>query len=307
MKINVKNRVCRNCPPHVVAGKIGTKTHFPPGKIGTKTNLPPEATGKIGTKTNFPQNSAIINTGKIGTKTHFPPGKIGTKTHFPPDADFPQNSATINAGKIGTKETSRKILNTNLPQNLATHNKSFSTIYTIKYQTNEVTMTDKEDDRIKSNKTWIKWNQINDGTSMKYGDKMFTKPEQSEQLKNELIRKMKNYDAAKRKKSEDDTPKRARVKYDEAIGKINMNKTWIQWTTLKPGETLRYKSRVFRKDVPDDQEKLMTRIINGKDGYNKEKEKKDLNDKKNASSTLMEWLSMQRGEQSNKLQVHWWI
>ena len=161
-------------------------------------------------------------------------------------------------------------------------------------------MTDEEDDRIKSNKTWIKWNQLNDGTSMKYGDKMFTKPEQSEQLKIELISKMKNYNAAKRKKSEDATPKRTRVKYDEAIGKINMNKTWIQWTTLKPGETLRYKSRVFRKDVPDDQEKLMTRIINGKDGYNKEKEKKDLNDKKNAASTLMEWLSMKRGEQSNK-------
>ena len=113
-------------------------------------------------------------------------------------------------------------------------------------------MTDKEDDRIKSNKTWIKWNQINNGTSMKYGDKMFTKPKQSKQLKIELIRKMKNYDAAKRKRSKDATPKRTQVKYDEPIGKINMNKTWIQWTTLKPGETLKYRSRVFRKDVPDD-------------------------------------------------------
>jgi hypothetical protein len=72
-------------------------------------------------------------------------------------------------------------------------------------------MTDKEDDRIKSNKTWNKWNQINDGTSMKYGDKMFTKPEKSEQLKIELIRKMKNYNAAKRKRSEDATPKTKRT------------------------------------------------------------------------------------------------
>ena len=166
------------------------------GKIGTKTHFLPDAAGKIGTKTNFLP-------GKIGTKTHFPPdaaGKIGTKTNIP------QNLVTMNSGEIRTK--------TNFPQNLDTHNKSFSTIYTVKYQTNEVTMTDKEDDRIKSNKTWIKWNQINDGTSMKYGDKMFTKPKQSKQLKIELIRKMKNYDAAKRKRSKDATPKRTQVKYD---------------------------------------------------------------------------------------------
>ena len=104
---------------------------------------------------------------------------------------------------------------------------------------------DKEDDRIKSNKTWIKWNQINNGTFMKYGDKMFTKPKQSKQVKIEQIRKMKNNNAAKRKRSKDATPKRTQVKYDEAIGKIIMHKTCIQWTTLKPGETLRYKSRVF--------------------------------------------------------------
>ncbi len=101
-------------------------------------------------------------------------------------------------------------------------------------------MTDKEDDRIKSNKTWIKWNQINNWTSMKYRDKMFTKPEQSKQLKKELIRKMKNYNAAKLKRREDATPKRTQVKYDEAIGKLNMNKIWIWWTELKPGESLKY-------------------------------------------------------------------
>ena len=56
---------------------------------------------------------------------------------------------------------------------------------------------------------------------------------------------MKNYDAAKRKRSKDATPKRTRVKYDEAIGKIIKNKTWIKWTTLKSGESLKYKCKVF--------------------------------------------------------------
>jgi hypothetical protein len=121
---------------------------------------------------------------------------------------------------------------------------------------------------------------------------MFTKPEQSEQLKIEIKRKMNNYDAAKRKRCEDTAPKRTRVKYDEAIGKINMNKTWIEWTTLKPGQTLKYKSRVFQKDVPDDQEKLMTRIIGSMNGYAKWKEKKELNNTKNAASTLMECINV---------------
>ena len=62
-------------------------------------------------------------------------------------------------------------------------------------------MADEEDNRIKSTRAWIKWNNLEDGTSMKYGDKLFTKPEQCEQLKIELKRRMKNNDAAKRERS----------------------------------------------------------------------------------------------------------
>ena len=102
-------------------------------------------------------------------------------------------------------------------------------------------MADDEDNRIKSTRTWIKWNNLEEGTSMKYGNKMFVKPEQSEQLIIELKRRMKNNDeAAKRKRSEHTAPKKSRVKYEDAIGKINLNKTWIKWTELKPGELLKY-------------------------------------------------------------------
>ena len=45
-----------------------------------------------------------------------------------------------------------------------------------------------------------------------------------------------NNEAAKRKRNEDTAPKRSRVKYDDAIGKVNMNNTWIKWTELKPGQ-----------------------------------------------------------------------
>ena len=71
-----------------------------------------------------------------------------------------------------------------------------------------------------------------------------------------------------------------------------MHNTWIQWTKLKPGESLKYRSRVFQKDVPDDQEKLMTRIINRMNGYEKEKDKKN---NKNAAGTLMVMMSGKKG------------
>jgi len=41
-------------------------------------------------------------------------------------------------------------------------------------------MADEEDNRIKSTKTWITWKNLEEGTSMKYGNKMFVKPEQSD-------------------------------------------------------------------------------------------------------------------------------
>ena len=49
-------------------------------------------------------------------------------------------------------------------------------------------MADDEDNRIKSTRTWIKWKNLEEGKSMKYGNKMFVKPEQSEQLIIELKR-----------------------------------------------------------------------------------------------------------------------
>ena len=74
-----------------------------------------------------------------------------------------------------------------------------------------------------------------------------------------------------------------------------MHNTWIQWKKLKPGETLKYRSRVFQKDVPDDQEKLMKRIINRMNGYDKEK---DQNNNKKAAGTLMVMMSGKSEETS---------
>ena len=57
--------------------------------------------------------------------------------------------------------------------------------------------------------TWIKWNNLEDGTSMKYGNKMCVKPEQSKQLIIEIKWRMKNNEAAaKRKRSNENAPKK---------------------------------------------------------------------------------------------------
>ena len=74
-------------------------------------------------------------------------------------------------------------------------------------------MADNEDNRIKSTRTWIKWNNLEEETSMKYGNKMFVKPEQCKKLIIELKWRMKNKDASEKpKRSKDTVPKRTRVK-----------------------------------------------------------------------------------------------
>ena len=47
---------------------------------------------------------------------------------------------------------------------------------------------------------------------------------------------------------------------------------------------MKYKGREFHKDVPNDQEKLMTRIINSMNSYAK---KKDQTNEKKAANTLV--------------------
>ena len=61
---------------------------------------------------------------------------------------------------------------------------------------------------------------------------------------------------------------------------------------------MKYRVREFRKDIPNDQEKLMMRIINRMNGYDNEK-KKDRNNKKNAASAFMDMMSGKRGKTSN--------
>jgi hypothetical protein len=55
-------------------------------------------------------------------------------------------------------------------------------------------------------------------------------------------------------------------------------KKWREWEGLESGanKTLKYHSRIYRKDIPDDEEKLMTNMINQMNYKKKLREKKKM-------------------------------
>jgi hypothetical protein len=84
-----------------------------------------------------------------------------------------------------------------------------------------------EDNRLKSKRTWIKWTKIEDGSSLKYHNNWYKKPEDEEDLKKRIRLIMTSNDRAKRKRIlEGAEPKRARAKYADAIDRVKHFKKW---------------------------------------------------------------------------------
>jgi hypothetical protein len=75
--------------------------------------------------------------------------------------------------------------------------------------------------------------------------------------------------------------KKSRVKYSDGIEVVENHKKWKEWINLERGvnKKIEYRGRVFKKDVPDHEEQLMTHIVNMMN-YNQlphEREKRDNN------------------------------
>jgi CRISPR/Cas system CSM-associated protein Csm3 (group 7 of RAMP superfamily) len=121
-----------------------------------------------------------------------------------------------------------------------------------------------EDKRLKSNRTWIKWTKLDNGLSLKYHEKSFKKPGDEEELIKEIRLLMKGNNKAKEMRLKVAEPKRSRVNYTDAIDRVKRMKKWREWEGLESGanKTLKYHGRIYRKDIPDDEEKLMTNMIN---------------------------------------------
>ncbi len=72
-------------------------------------------------------------------------------------------------------------------------------------------------------------------------------------------------------------PKRARAKYADAIDRVKHFKKWGEWEDLEHGtnKTLKYHCRTYSKDIPDDEEKLMTAMVNQLNSRKREKSAKN--------------------------------
>jgi hypothetical protein len=75
---------------------------------------------------------------------------------------------------------------------------------------------------------------------------------------------MKGNNKAKETRLKVAEPRRSQVKYTDAIDRVNRMKKWREWEGLESGanKTLKYHGRIYRRDIPYDEEKLMTNMIN---------------------------------------------
>jgi hypothetical protein len=130
-----------------------------------------------------------------------------------------------------------------------------------------ITMADEDNNRFESIPKWIEWNGLNDGESLPYCQRFYLKPEDEEDLKKKIKDKIKQSDERQKKRLAGTEPKRSRVKYSDEIERVENHKKWIEWINLVSGG-LTYKGRIYKKEVPNHGEQLMTRIIGTMD-YNR--------------------------------------
>ncbi len=135
-----------------------------------------------------------------------------------------------------------------------------------------------EEIRLKRNRMWIKWTELDDGLLLKYHKKWFKKPGDEAELIKEIKTIMKGNNKFKEKRLKVAEPKRSQVKYADAINRVKHIKKWKEWEDLESGadKNLKYHGRIYRKDVPDDEEKLMTQMMNDMNHNKRVREKRKM-------------------------------
>ncbi len=105
---------------------------------------------------------------------------------------------------------------------------------------------------------------------------------------------MKGKDKFKEKRLKVAEPKRSQVKYADAIDRVKHIKKWKEWEDLESGgdKTLKYHGRIYEKDVPNDEEKLMTQMINDMNHNKREREKRKM---KSTASILVNMRERKEG------------
>jgi hypothetical protein len=126
------------------------------------------------------------------------------------------------------------------------------------------------DDWLASNKTWKKWTRIGDGELLSYAGIDFQEPIDEDQLVKEIKRRKKLNDMKLDKNRKQVLQKRS-IKYPNHLKQVENNNKWKEFTNLKPGTNMTYKSRQYGEK---DRHKLMKAIIAQKKSYNNEQERK---------------------------------
>jgi hypothetical protein len=121
-----------------------------------------------------------------------------------------------------------------------------------------------------SNKTWKKWTRIGDGELLSYSGIDFQKPTDEEQLVKEIKRRKKLNDTKLDNNRKQAAHKRS-IKYPDHLKQVENNKKWKEFTNLKAGTYMTYKSRQYGEK---DGHKLMKSIIAQMKSYNNEEERK---------------------------------
>jgi hypothetical protein len=105
-------------------------------------------------------------------------------------------------------------------------------------------------DWLASNKTWKKWTGIGDGQLQAYAGIDYQKPTDEEQLVKKIKRRKKFNDMKLENNQKQATQKRS-IEYPIHLKQVENNKKWKDFTNLKPGTYMTYKSRklVSRMDI----------------------------------------------------------
>jgi hypothetical protein len=119
-------------------------------------------------------------------------------------------------------------------------------------------------DWLASNKTWKKWTGIGDGELLSYAGIDYWKPTDEERLEKEIKRRTKLNDMKLENNRKQAAQKRS-IKYPYHLKQVENNKKWKEFTHLKPGTSMTYKSRQYSEK---DGHNLMMVIIAQKKSYN---------------------------------------
>jgi hypothetical protein len=98
------------------------------------------------------------------------------------------------------------------------------------------------DDWLASNKTWKKWTRIGDGELLPYAGIDFHKPINKERLVKEIKRRKKLCNRKLDNNRKQAAQKRS-IKYPDQLKQVENNKTWKEFTNLKPETYMTYKKR----------------------------------------------------------------